>query len=43
VRPLGGTVAALARRDIRTARYRLATLRGRIRGYFGARRSKIAA
>jgi glycosyltransferase involved in cell wall biosynthesis len=43
VRPLGGTVAALARRDIRPARYRLATLRGRIRGYFGARRSKIAA
>ena len=43
VRPLGGTVAALARRDLPTARYRLATLRGRARGYLGARRVKISA
>ena len=43
VRPVGGAVAALVRLDGGTARYRLATLRGRIRGYLGARRSKISA
>jgi glycosyltransferase involved in cell wall biosynthesis len=32
VRPLGGTLVALARLDPALARYRLATLRGRIRG-----------
>jgi GT2 family glycosyltransferase len=43
VRPVGGVVRSLARADARAARYQLATLRGRVRGYVGARRSKIAA
>jgi GT2 family glycosyltransferase len=43
VRPVGGVVRSLARADTRAARYQLATLRGRVRGYVGARRSKIAA
>lgn len=43
VRPLGGALASLARLDSRGARYRLATLRGRVRGYLGARRAKISA
>jgi GT2 family glycosyltransferase len=43
VRPLGGMLKSLARLDARGARYQLATLRGRIRGYLGARRSKISA
>ena len=43
VRPVGGLVRSLARRDAGAARYQLATLRGRARGYFGARSSKIAA
>jgi hypothetical protein len=43
VRPIGGALAALLRRDGAGARYQLATLRGRIRGYRGARRSKISA
>jgi GT2 family glycosyltransferase len=43
VRPVGGALVALARLDTRRARYQLATLRGRVRGYLGARRSKISA
>jgi len=43
VRPTGGTLAALVRLDGAGARYQLATLRGRLRGYLGARRSKISA
>ena len=43
VRPVGGLVRSLARRDLRAARYQLATMSGRVRGYLGARRSKIAA
>jgi GT2 family glycosyltransferase len=43
VRPAGGTLVALARLDTAAARYQLATLRGRVRGYLGARRSKISA
>jgi glycosyltransferase involved in cell wall biosynthesis len=43
VRPVGGTVVRLARLDAAGARYQLATLRGRVRGYLGARRSKISA
>lgn len=43
VRPAGGAAVSLARLDGETARYRLATLRGRVRGYLGARRSKISA
>ena len=43
VRPVGGTLSSLARLDPGAARYQLATLRGRIRGYLGAKRSKISA
>ena len=43
VRPLGGMLAALIRLDGLGVRYQLATLRGRIRGYLGARSSKISA
>ena len=43
VRPVGGLLRSLTRRDSRGARYQLATLRGRVRGYLGARRSKISA
>ena len=43
VRPVGGTLVALAHRDGDGARYQLETLRGRIGGYLGARRSKISA
>ena len=43
VRPAGGTVTALAQGDTSRARYRIATLRGRVRGYLGASRSKISA
>jgi len=43
VRPLGGALVALARLDTGRAGYQLATLRGRVRGYLGARRSKISA
>jgi glycosyltransferase involved in cell wall biosynthesis len=43
VRPAGGLARSLARRDWRAARYQLATLGGRVRGYFGATRSKISA
>jgi len=35
VRPLGGTVLALARRDRARAAFHLSTLRGRLRGYRG--------
>ncbi len=43
VRPAGGAIVSLATLDVAGARYRLATLRGRVRGYLGARRSKISA
>jgi GT2 family glycosyltransferase len=33
IRPVGGTVVALAHRDRRRARFQLDTLRGRLRGY----------
>lgn len=42
-RPFGGALFALLRLDEATARYRLATFRGRIRGYVGAKRSKSSA
>ena len=35
VRPVGGALLALARGDRAGARFQLATLRGRLRGYFG--------
>ncbi len=40
VRPVGGIVVSLARRDTAEAGFQAATLRGRVRGYLGARRSK---
>lgn len=43
VRPAGGVLVSLARRDVESARFRAATVRGRIRGYVGASRSKISA
>ena len=43
VRPVGGALASLIRLDASGVRYQLATLRGRIRGYLGARSSKISA
>jgi glycosyltransferase involved in cell wall biosynthesis len=43
VRPVGGALLALARLDLPRARYYAATLRGRIRGYRGARRSNSSA
>jgi len=43
VRPLGGVAVSLARLDREHAGFHLATLRGRVRGYLGARRSKISA
>jgi GT2 family glycosyltransferase len=43
VRPVGGALLALARLDVARARYYAATLRGRIRGYRGARRSNSSA
>jgi glycosyltransferase involved in cell wall biosynthesis len=42
VRPVGGVAVSLARRDRDRARFHAATLRGRIAGYRGARRSKIS-
>ena len=39
VRPAGGVAVSLARRDRERAEYHAATLRGRIAGYRGARRS----
>jgi GT2 family glycosyltransferase len=43
VRPLGGVVASLARLDSARARYYLATLNGRLRGYRGAKRANSSA
>jgi GT2 family glycosyltransferase len=43
VRPAAGAILSLARLDGARARFRLATLRGRLRGYLGASRSKISA
>jgi GT2 family glycosyltransferase len=43
VRPVGGAALALARLDVARARHYAATLRGRIRGYRGARRSNSSA
>jgi GT2 family glycosyltransferase len=43
VRPLGGALLALPHRDRALTRYQLATLRGRVRGYRGAKRSKSSA
>ena len=43
VRPLGGVAVSLLHRDLARSRYQLATLRGRIRGYRGAKRSKSSA
>jgi glycosyltransferase involved in cell wall biosynthesis len=42
VRPAGGALVSLAHLDGAGARYRFATLRGRLRGYFGASPSKIS-
>ena len=43
VRPVGGVVVSLAKRDPDRARFHAATLAGRVRGYAGARRSKSSA
>ena len=43
VRPLVGVLVSLLGRDRARARYRLATFRGRIRGYLGATRAKSSA
>jgi GT2 family glycosyltransferase len=43
IRPLGGVLVSTVRLDGDRARYWLATFRGRVRGYCGARRSKISA
>jgi glycosyltransferase involved in cell wall biosynthesis len=43
VRPVGGALAAAVHLDTTRAQFQLATLRGRVRGYLGARRSKISA
>lgn len=43
VRPVGGALLSLARLDRSGVGYQVATLRGRMRGYLGARRSKISA
>lgn len=43
VRPAGGAFVSLARLDGQSARYRVATLSGRLRGYLGARRSNTSA
>ena len=43
VRPLGGVAVSLARLDRGRAAYHAATLRGRLRGYRGARDSKSSA
>jgi len=42
VRPVGGAAVSLVRRDRDRARFHAATLRGRIAGYRGARRSKTS-
>jgi len=43
VRPAGGIVVSLLHRDLAGGGYQLATLRGRLRGYRGAKRSKSSA
>ncbi len=43
VRPAGGALVALARLDVPRARYYTASLRGRVGGYLGARRSNSSA
>ena len=43
VRPVGGVFHALVHRDLARSRYHLATLRGRLRGYRGAKRSNSSA
>lgn len=43
VRPVGGIAKALVDRDVARARYYLASVRGRIRGYAGASRPKSSA
>ena len=43
VRPVGGVMTSFVQRDRRRAAYRAASVRGRLRGYLGARRSKISA
>ena len=43
VRPAGGFLVSLVRRDRERARYHLAALGGRIRGYRGAKRSNSSA
>jgi hypothetical protein len=43
IRPVGGALVSLVRFDPAGARYQVATLRGRLRGYLGARRSKISS
>jgi len=43
VRPLGGALVSLFRLDPGRSRYYLATLRGRVRGYRGAKRSNSSA
>jgi glycosyltransferase involved in cell wall biosynthesis len=43
VRPAGGALIALARLDVPRARYYAASLRGRVEGYVGARRSNSSA
>ena len=43
IRPIGGVAQSLARRDTARARFHAATLRGRVRGYLGARRAKSSA
>ncbi|MET0560673.1 MAG: glycosyltransferase family A protein [Gaiellaceae bacterium] len=43
VRPVGGALLSIVRFDGSRRRYQLETLRGRLRGYFGASRSNISA
>ena len=43
VRPAGGIVVSLLHRDLAKGGYQLATFRGRLRGYRGAKRSKSSA
>jgi glycosyltransferase involved in cell wall biosynthesis len=43
VRPAGGALLSLLRLDAARSRYHLATLRGRVRGYRGAKRSNSSA
>jgi GT2 family glycosyltransferase len=43
LRPVGGALLSLVRLELPKARYHMATLRGRVRGYLAARRSKSSA